>query len=180
MKSKNTPERPARESTSPNGSSNGPSAIAGPANDSSPMKRRQAVNAHEHDIVTTAEGSTRLRIFVELVRAAGLTDMLRSAGPFTVFAPTDRAFDRVAQRDFDALLADTGRLTKVLGHHVVQGRVKAPQPEAPRTATPINGADLTLTSRIDAYHVNEARLVQTNIRASNGVIHAIDKLLVLA
>ena len=83
-------------------------------------------------------------------------------------------------RELDALMADSTRLAEVLGHHVVEGRVKAPQPETPRTATPMNGAELRLTSRVDAYHVNEARLVQTNIRASNGVIHAIDKLLVLA
>jgi transforming growth factor-beta-induced protein len=135
---------------------------------------------HEHDLVTTAEGSGRLKIFVDLVRAAGLTDLLRSEGPYTVFAPTDRAFDRMPPRELDALMADSTRLAEVLGHHVVEGRVKAPQPETPRTATPMNGAELRLTSRVDAYHVNEARLVQTNIRASNGVIHAIDKLLVLA
>jgi uncharacterized surface protein with fasciclin (FAS1) repeats len=135
---------------------------------------------HEHDLVTTAEGSGRLKIFVDLIRAAGLTDLLRGQGPYTVFAPTDRAFDRMPPRELDALMADSSRLAEVLGHHVVEGRVKAPQPEMPRTATPMSGADLKLTSRVDAYHVNEARLVQTNIRASNGVIHAIDKLLVLA
>jgi uncharacterized surface protein with fasciclin (FAS1) repeats len=135
---------------------------------------------HEHDLVTTAEGSGRLKIFVDLVRAAGLTDLLRSEGPYTVFAPTDRAFDRMPPRELDALMADSTRLAEVLGHHVVEGRVKAPQPETPRTATPMNGGELRLTSRVDAYHVNEARLVQTNIRASNGVIHAIDKLLMLA
>jgi uncharacterized surface protein with fasciclin (FAS1) repeats len=158
-----------------------PSNLAKPARpERSTRNGGRPSNPHEHDIMTTAAGSVRLKIFVDLLRASGLTEMLQGDGFFTIFAPTDRAFDRIAGRDLQALKADTGRLTEVLGHHVVQGRVKAPKLESPRSAKPVNGADLTLTASADAYRVNEARLVQTNIRASNGVIHAIDKLLVLA
>jgi len=179
MKPKRATQRPARAQSAPlpNGS---PATSAAPSPERTASGEQRPSDAHEHDIVTPATGSGRLKIFVDLVRAAGLTELLRSAGPFTVFAPTDRAFDRIPQREMDALMADSSRLAEVLGHHVVPGRVKAPRPEMPRMATPINGANLTLTSRTDEYHVNEARLVRTNIRASNGVIHAIDKLLVLA
>jgi uncharacterized surface protein with fasciclin (FAS1) repeats len=179
MKPKRATPLPAAAKNAPPPTDSPASSAARLAPDPVSPRQRRPRQVYEHDIVTTAAGSNRLSIFVDLVRAAGLTDLLRSVGPFTVFAPTDRAFDRVSRHDLDALMADQARLADVLGHHVVSGRVHAPQPESPRIATPLKGKDLTLTSRIDAYHVNEARLVQTNIRASNGVIHAIDKLLAL-
>jgi uncharacterized surface protein with fasciclin (FAS1) repeats len=171
----------ADSTPSPNGAPVTSSVPVPSANGSPKAKRSadRAIGAHDHDIVTTAAGSGRLKIFVDLVRAAGLTELLRGTGPFTVFAPTDRAFDRMPERELDALRADTSRLAAILGHHVVPGRVKAPKQHTPQTATPITGANLTLTSSVDEYHVNEARLVRTNIRASNGVIHAINKLLIL-
>ncbi len=127
--------------------------------------------------MTTAEASKRLTTFVDLARASGLTELLHGAGPLTVFAPSDRAFARMPQKELDALMADSDRLGEVMRHHVVKGKVRAPKPDLPRAATPIDGDELQLTSRTDAYRVDDARLVQTNIRASNGVIHVIDRVL---
>jgi len=158
-----------------------PSARQATADDAGTPRRTPAaerpLDAHDHDLVTTAAGLTRLSVFVGLVRAAGLNELLQGDGPFTVFAPTDRAFGRIPARELDALVADAPRLADVLRHHVVAGRVKAPRPDKARVASPIEGDDLTLTSGADTYFVNDARLVRTNIRATNGVIHAIDRLL---
>ena len=136
--------------------------------------------AHDHDIVTTAEGSHRLGTFVDFVRAAGLTGLLRTPGPFTVFAPTDRAFAKISQPRLDALLADRNRLVAFMRHHVVTGRVAAPKSDADSVATTIDGQSHRLTSRAGVYRVGEARLVQTSIPATNGVIHAIDAVLMAA
>lgn len=111
------------------------------------------------------------------MKAAGLVDDLSASGPITVFAPTNRAFARMPQPELDALLADKDRLAEVLRHHIVDHRVRAPRRDAATEETPVAGDALTLTSRTDAFRVDDARLVKTNIRASNGVIHAIDTVL---
>lgn len=134
--------------------------------------------AHEHDILTTAEGSNRLGVFVDYVRAAGLGALLLEEGPFTVFAPTDRAFETISLRGRDALLADQRRLREVMGGHVVKGRVLAPTTMEPIDLTTIDNQRLTLSLRNGSYYVGTARLVQTSIPASNGIIHAISALLV--
>jgi uncharacterized surface protein with fasciclin (FAS1) repeats len=134
-------------------------------------------SAHDHDILTTAEGSNRLGVFVDFMRAADLSGLLLGAGPFTVFAPTDRAFSKWSVRERDALLADRRRLGQVMRGHVVAGYVPAPTSTVPSSITTIEGTTLLLTSTDGAFHVGIARLVQTSIPASNGIIHAIDTVL---
>lgn len=133
---------------------------------------------HSHDILTTAEGSNRLGVFVDFMRAAGLATLLLEEGPFTVFAPTDRAFEGIPLRGRDALLADGKRLREVMGGHVVAGRVTAPANGIPLELTTIDGRRLRLSLRDGTYYVGTARLVQTSIPASNGIIHAISALLI--
>lgn len=129
------------------------------------------------NLVSAAEGQDRLRTFTEALRVAGLEEMLSGKGPFTIFAPTNTAFSKLSREEYHGLLADSDRLARVLCHHVVPGRVRAPRPDAPRLAMPIDGAELTLSARADRYQVDDASIVRTNIRASNGVIHAIDTVL---
>ena len=74
--------------------------------------RQPSPTPHDHDILTTAEGSRRLGVFVDYMRAAGMGALLLGQGPFTVFAPTERAFQKLSVRDRDALLADPRRLTR--------------------------------------------------------------------
>ncbi|HEX9562876.1 MAG TPA: fasciclin domain-containing protein [Gemmatimonadaceae bacterium] len=133
--------------------------------------------APEHDLLGMASTVDRLSTFASAVRTAGLADLLGSKGPFTIFAPTDRAFAKLPESVLNELLADQARLATLLCHHVVPGRVKAPKPQAPRMALPVSGAELSLTAAANAFHVEDARLVKTNIRATNGVIHAIDTVL---
>ena len=131
----------------------------------------------ERDILDTAWTLGRFNTFTTAARSSGVAELLTGDGPFTVFAPTDRAFAKLSARERDALMADPARLAEVLRHHVVEGKVKAPRQDDPRTATPMHGDDLTITATEGVYHVGTAKLVKTNFRASNGVIHAIDTVL---
>jgi uncharacterized surface protein with fasciclin (FAS1) repeats len=131
------------------------------------------------DIMETAAVAGRFETFGRAIKAAGLTSMLGGKGPFTVFAPTDKAFAKMPNADLDALLENTTELTRVLSYHVVRDRVKAPRAGSPNSITTATGNNLEI-SRADGggFKVNEARILKTNIRASNGVIHAIDRVLV--
>ena len=134
-------------------------------------------SAHEHDILTTAEASRRLGVFVDFMRAAGMAGLLLGEGPFTVFAPTERAFLKLSLRERDALLADPHRLSRVMRGHVIAGKVLPPTTSEPQPVATIDGESLTLTSQDGTSRVGNVRIVQANIPASNGIIHAIDSVL---
>lgn len=134
-------------------------------------------SAHDHDILTTAEASRRLGVFVDFMRAAGLTPLLLGDGPFTVFAPTERAFLKLSIRERDALLADSRRLSRVMRGHVIAGKVLPPMSDESHPMTTIDGDSLVLTSLDGTSRVGTVRIVQANIPASNGIIHAIDSVL---
>jgi uncharacterized surface protein with fasciclin (FAS1) repeats len=156
-----------------------PSDVPEAASSSAPADhvRQARVTAHDHDILTTAEGSPRLGVFVDFMRAAALERLLLEEGPFTVFAPTERAFRKLSLRERDALLADRLRLSRVMRGHVVAGRVAPPTSDVTLSMTTIDGAALTMSAANGTLHVNSVRIVQANIPASNGIIHAIDSML---
>lgn len=131
-------------------------------------------------ILEAAASAGRFKTFVRALRDAHLDDMLSEKGPFTVFAPTDEAFAKMPSEDLRALLADKARLRSVLSYHIVASKVRAPRESAPNTATAVDGRKLTMTVRQGLYKVNDAQIVKTNLRASNGVIHAIDSLLLVS
>jgi uncharacterized surface protein with fasciclin (FAS1) repeats len=110
----------------------------------------------------------RLQTFSSAIGAAGLKDLLNADGPLTIFAPTDRAFSKMPGDELAQLLSDPTRAAELIRHHVVS---KA------RKATPQFGGELRITATDRGYRVDKARIVRTNIRASNGVIHAIDTVL---
>lgn len=119
----------------------------------------------------------RLQAFNSAIGSAGLATLLRGEGPLTVFAPTDRAFEKIPAEQLAALMGDSHRLAEFVRHHVVAGRVKAPRATKSRSVTPEFGGALELTATDRGFHVGDARIVKTNIRATNGVIHAIDRVL---
>ena len=106
------------------------------------------------------------------MQAAGLVDTLKGTGPFTVFAPTDEAFAKLPAGTLDALLKDKQKLAAVLTHHVVPGRVMAAQVK-PGPVKTVQGQSLTVTTA-GGVMVDNAKVVKTDIAASNGVIHVID------
>ncbi|WP_374514727.1 fasciclin domain-containing protein [Brevundimonas sp.] len=140
-------------------------------------------------IVAVAQGADGFSTLVAAVQAAGLVETLNGAGPFTVFAPTDAAFEKVPAAAREALMAPAGKadLTKILTYHVVAGRVDAAtltqQIQAgggSAALTTVEGG--TLTARVGADGSvtltdeagGTAKVVQADVDASNGVIHAID------
>ena len=131
--------------------------------------------ATTHDIVDTAVAAGNFSTLVTAVKAAGLVETLKGAGPFTVFAPTDAAFAKVPKATLEGLLADKAALTKVLTYHVVAGKVMAADVKAGHVKT-VQGTDLAMVTE-GGVTVNGAKVVAADVAASNGVIHAIDTVL---
>ena len=134
-----------------------------------------ALSAFAQDVVDVAVKAGNFNTLVTAVKAAGLVDTLKGPGPFTVFAPTDAAFAKVPKAKLDALLADKAALTKVLTYHVVPGKVMAADVKAGKVKT-VEGQELTVTTK-GGVMVDNAKVVATDVAASNGVIHAIDTVL---
>ena len=124
------------------------------------------------DIVDTAVSAGNFKTLVTAVQAAGLVDTLKGPGPFTVFAPTDAAFAKIPKATLDALLADKAALTKLLTYHVVPAKVMAADVKAGQVKT-VEGSAVTLATQ-GGVTVNGAKVVSADVVASNGVIHAID------
>jgi uncharacterized surface protein with fasciclin (FAS1) repeats len=125
------------------------------------------------DIVDTAVSAGQFKTLVKAVQEAGLVDTLKGKGPFTVFAPTDEAFAKLPAGTLDALLKDKQKLAAVLTYHVVPGKVMAAQVKPGQVKT-VEGQSLTLSTMNGAVMVNNAKVLKTDIVASNGVIHVID------
>ena len=123
------------------------------------------------DIASTTDGFATL---TAAVTAGGLVETLKGAGPFTVFAPTDAAFAALPAGVLDALLLPENKdaLVKILTYHVVAGKVMAADVTDGDVAT-VEGQNVTL-STADGVTVNGAKVVQADVVTSNGVIHAID------
>lgn len=129
--------------------------------------------ASEKDIVDTAVAAGSFKTLATALQAAGLVETLKGAGPFTVFAPTDEAFAKIPKADLDALLKDKAKLTAVLTYHVVAGKVMAADVVKLKTAKTVQGGLVTIDTTAGVT-VNGAKVVKTDIGASNGVIHVID------
>ncbi len=136
-----------------------------------------ADKAHKMDIVETAVSAGSFNTLVTTVQAAGLVDVLKGEGPFTVFAPTDEAFAKLPEGTLEALLADTDKLKAILTYHVVPGAVMAADVVNLSSAPTVQGKELTI--RTDhGVMVDNATVVKTDVKASNGVIHVIDTVLI--
>ncbi|MBD3298892.1 MAG: fasciclin domain-containing protein [candidate division Zixibacteria bacterium] len=131
----------------------------------------------EDDIVETAMNAGSFNTLVTAVKAAGLVETLQGEGPFTVFAPTDAAFAKLPDGTLESLLNDKAALTQILTYHVVPGRVLASDVVNINTAETANGQTLSIDAGNGGVTINDAKIVQTDIKTSNGVIHVIDAVL---
>ncbi len=139
----------------------------------------------DRNIVEQAQADPRFSILVEAVSAAGLAPTLSGPGPFTVFAPTNDAFAALLTElgvTKAALLADTALLTQVLTYHVVSGKVLAAQVPLNTPIATVQGETLTVNSslQITDRRARTSLITQTDIPAINGVLHAIDKVILPA
>ncbi len=127
------------------------------------------------DIVAVAVGAGSFNTLVAAVKAAGLVETLQGAGPFTVFAPTDEAFAKLPKGTVENLLKpeNKAKLVAILTYHVVAGKVMAADVKTMQAKT-VNGKMLDIKVADGVVTVDKAKVVQTDIPASNGVIHVID------
>jgi uncharacterized surface protein with fasciclin (FAS1) repeats len=137
----------------------------------------QAQYAREGDLVQTATAAGQFGTLLTAATAAGLVETLKGEGPFTVFAPTDAAFAALPAGTVEALLADPEQLRAVLLYHVVPGRVTSEQVVGLDQATTVQGGTVQIRVHEGRVHVGGATVVQADVRASNGVIHVIDQVL---
>jgi uncharacterized surface protein with fasciclin (FAS1) repeats len=129
------------------------------------------------DIVDTAVSAGTFKTLVAAVQAAGLVDALKSEGPFTVFAPTDKAFAKLPKGTVEALLADPVRLAGILKYHVVASKVMAADAVKLDSAKTLQGGMLKIDAT-DGVKINKANVVAADIVTTNGVIHVIDTVLI--
>lgn len=127
------------------------------------------------DIVATATEAGSFTTLLTAATEAGLVETLQGDGPFTVFAPTDAAFAALPAGTLDKLLADPEALKKVLLYHVVSGTVSADQVVGLTSADSVEGSPIAITVKDGTVYLNDsAKVVTTDVMASNGVIHVID------
>lgn len=128
------------------------------------------------DLLDTAARSGSFKTFLDAVKAAGLTRQLKAEGPFTVFMPTDTAFQQVDDAEWQSLRKDPERLAKVIRYHIIAGKVKVTEVK-PGPAKSDEGQPLQLKSDNGMVTVNGARVTDSDLMADNGIIHGIDHLL---
>ena len=133
-----------------------------------------SLSAFGADIVDTAVSAGNFNTLVAAVKAAGLVDTLKSAGPFTVFAPTDAAFAKLPAGTVEALLADPEKLKGILTYHVVAGKVMAADVVKMKTANTVQGSPIMIKAKGGKVMINNATVVTADIACDNGVIHVID------
>jgi uncharacterized surface protein with fasciclin (FAS1) repeats len=130
------------------------------------------------NIVQTAEAAGQFKTLVTLVKKAGLAGALTGPGKLTVFAPTDAAFAKVPKSTLNSLLAHPAKLKAVLLYHVLKGEVPASKVLKLTSATTLEGAKVKISIRSGSVYVNSAKVIKTNVFASNGVIHVINSVLI--
>lgn len=141
--------------------------------------------AHDHGgapkqtIVEIAAGNGDFSTLVAAVQAAGLADTLGGEGPFTVFAPTNAAFEKLPAGTVENLLKPENRdqLVAVLTYHVVPGKVMAADVVGLRSATTVNGQSIDISVEGGTVKIDGATVTATDIAGSNGVIHVIDSVI---
>ncbi len=150
-----------------------------------PTEEQSAGEEAQADIVDTAVAAGSFTTLATALEAAGLVDTLKGEGPYTVFAPTDDAFAALPEGTLDDLLADPeGQLTDILTYHVIAGQVMAADVVTMdgQSVETLQGAELTIRVDGDQVMLEDAtgatvNVTQTDIGASNGVIHQIDGVL---
>ncbi len=131
------------------------------------------------DIVEVAAENGSFNTLVAALEAAELVETLKGEGPFTVFAPTDEAFANLPDGTLDMLLMPENKdqLVSVLTYHVVSGKVNAADVVKLESADTVQGEQLMIKTTDGDVMVNNAKVVMTDVEASNGVIHVIDTVL---
>jgi len=129
-------------------------------------------------IVQTAVAAGSFKTLASLLKKAGLVGTLQGKGPFTVFAPTDAAFAKLPKATLAALAKNKAKLRSVLLYHVVKGNVSAAKVVTLRSAKTLNGKAVSIRVNGGNVLVGGARVTTADVKASNGVIHVVNKVLI--
>ena len=131
------------------------------------------------DIVDTAASNSDFSTLVAAVKAAGLVDALKGEGPLTVFAPTNEAFAKLPAGTVESLLLpeNKDKLVQILTYHVVAGKVMAADVVNVDSAKTLEGSSVTVTVANGGVKIDNANVIKTDIKTSNGVIHVIDSVI---
>lgn len=128
-------------------------------------------------LMETLVNDGRFDTFVSALQASNLSDRLHASGPFTVFAPTDDAFTGLPEGVVDRMMDDVSSLTRVTSYHLLEGRLNAEAIEAQRQLVTVEGSDLRIQRLDGRSFVDDAMIVDADLRADNGIIHAVDAVL---
>ena len=134
------------------------------------------------DIVDTALGNENFSTLCTAVTSAGLVEVLRGEGPFTVFAPTNDAFAKLKAGTVEGLLKDKEKLTSIRKYHVVPGKLMIKEFKTPKSFKTLLGQEIKVDGLLwhirKTVKVNDAKTVDVDIECTNGVIHSIDSVLI--
>jgi len=138
-----------------------------------------ATAAPKKDIVDIAVEAGSFKTLVAAVQAADLVDTLKSDGPFTVFAPTDEAFAKLPKGTVETLLKPENKkmLVDIITYHVIGDKVKAKKAAKLDSAKTVNGQEIQISKAGDSLKINQSTVLKADIKASNGIIHVIDTVL---
>ena len=153
-------------------------AAIGPASASARTESNAVPANAKKDIVDTAVGAGSFDTLAALLKQAGLVKTLKGKGPYTVFAPTDKAFSKVPKATLDALAKDKAKLRSVLLYHVAKGKLTASKVVKRTSIKTLNGQRVRVRVRDGKVFVRGARVTTPDVAASNGVIHVINKVLI--
>jgi uncharacterized surface protein with fasciclin (FAS1) repeats len=135
--------------------------------------------AAQRNLVQTAQGAGQFKTLVSLVKQAGLAKTLSGTTKYTVFAPTDAAFRKVPKKTLNALAKNKAALEQVLLYHVVKGAVPAKTVVGLRSAKTVEGSKVRIKVRGHSVYLNgSTKVVKADVRASNGIVHVINKVLI--
>jgi uncharacterized surface protein with fasciclin (FAS1) repeats len=147
-------------------------ALAVPAASAAPASEQASPT-----IAGLAAKTPQLSTLLSLVKKAGLADELSGPGALTVFAPTNKAFAKVPKKTLDALAKNPAQLKRVLLYHVVAGRVTAAKVVKLRSAKTLAGPSVRIRVTGKTVRINSAKVTTADVKASNGVVHVIDTVL---
>lgn len=140
---------------------------------------QNAATCPSKDIVDTAVAAGQFKTLAKLLGEAGLVETLKGKGSFTVFAPTDEAFAKLPKETLESLQKPENKekLKAILTYHVAPGTMMAADVVKAKIIKTVNGKEITVTVKDEEVFVDDAKVVKTDVMASNGVIHVIDKVI---
>jgi uncharacterized surface protein with fasciclin (FAS1) repeats len=128
------------------------------------------------NLVETASNEGTFKTLIIALREAGLYDILSSEGPFTIFAPTDEAFSKLPNGTIEKIMKDKEKLTDILTYHIIPNRVFSKDVNSLQKADTINGKQVKIKAGNNV-KIDNARVIKSDIKCTNGVLHIIDEVL---